>query len=412
MATRKSFIKQSLLGLGATLLPKILHASATSNSQALLQNQTDFAINDKLIFLNNGTLGPSPKQVIDAMKDGLEDVTMRGLYNRRKYEAVDNLASFVGADSSELMLTHNVTEGVNIMAWGLQLKAGDEVILCNQEHVGNAAPWLHRAKIDKLIIKKINLGNSQAETLDNIKKVITAKTKVLALPHIPCTNGQVLPIKEIAAFAKSKKIITCIDGAHPTGMMPLNITELGVDAYASCCHKWLLAAQGTGYVYINKNSHHLFTPKFLGAEGILEFNTVADKPFLKEKTEPIASRFNFGTQSGMLASSITAAVQYQLGLGKENIYKHISELNDYLYNQLAEDKKLLTLKTPKEKKSRSGILAFQFTDKNNKVFVEKMLEKGIVIRYIAENKLDWIRVSTHIYNTKEQVDTLLAEIRK
>jgi hypothetical protein len=183
-----------------------------------------------------------------------------------------------------LVLTHNTTEGINMMAWGVPLKAGDEVLLSEQEHIGNAGPWMHRANLEKIVIRTVAVGKNAEESLALVKKAITSKTKVIALPHVPCTNGQILPIKEICALAKTKNIITCIDGAHPTGMLQLNVKELGVDYYASCCHKWLMAAQGTGFLYINKDKLEKLQPKFYGAEGTSSFTTIGNKPNLLEKT--------------------------------------------------------------------------------------------------------------------------------
>ncbi len=410
MPTRKVFLTKALASLGALALPKLLQAHTTTAPDALSPSTTDYLLDKDLIFLNNATMGPSPKPVVQSLLEGLEDVTVSGLYGRRKAEAIDTLANFVGCTKDEIVLTHNVTEGINMMVWGVALKPGDEVIISDQEHVGNAAAWVHRANLEKIVVKTLKLQPSTAQTIDALKKAITTKTKVIALPHVPCTTGQVLPIKEIAAIAKAKNILTCIDGAHPTGMLPLNLSTLGVDFYASCCHKWLCAAQGTGYLYINKNSLGKLTPIFYGADGTMEFKTLQPIAALKEKTNT-ANRFAYGTHSGMLCASITAACNYQLGIGKDNIYKTVTGLNNYLFDTLKEMPTKLTLLTPAEQQNRAGILAFKFKKIDNKAFYNALLAKRIIIRYVGENNLDILRVSTHIYNTKEQLDTLIKEIR-
>jgi selenocysteine lyase/cysteine desulfurase len=356
-------------------------------------------------------MGPSPKRVVAGLMDGLEDVSIHGLYNRRKIEALDNLASFINCNRDELVLTHNTTEGINMMVWGLALKSGDEIIISEQEHVGNAGPWLHRANLEKLVIKTVPCGKNAEESLAFVKKAVTAKTKVIALPHIPCTNGQILPIKEICAFAKTKNIITCIDGAHPTGMLVLNVKDLGVDFYASCCHKWLLGAQGTGYLYINKEKLSKLRPKFFGAEGTSSFKTIGNKPTLIEKLEG-AQIFQFGTQSGALAASITEAVQFQNNLGRSNIENYIKKCSKYLGEGLQEFKSHLNILSPLEDRSRSGIIAFQFIKRDNKKFYEKLAIEKIIIRYVGENDINSLRVSTHIYNTTAQIDELLIQIKK
>jgi selenocysteine lyase/cysteine desulfurase len=412
MFSRKKFIQQSGLAIAGLILPKIALANASAQSQGTLDDGgiiNDFTIDENTIFLNNGTMGPSPKPVVDAMIEGLEDVTKHTLYGRRKVEAIDNLAAFVGANKDEICLTNNVTHGINIMVWGVPLKVGDEIILTTHEHVGNATPWLYRAQQDKLKVKSVPLGATAHETFEIIKKAITPKTKVLALPHMPCSTGQILPLKEICAYAKSKNIFTCIDGAHGTGMLQLNLKDIGCDYYASCGHKWLLAAQGTGFLYVNKEKLNLLKPKFYGAEGTAEFNTVVKDPYLKLRTD-VAARFMYGTQSGALWNSVTAAINYQNNLGRDNIENYVKDLSKYLYEGLSQFNSKLNILTPLEEKSRGGVIAIKLKNKETKDLYTALVLKKIITRYVAENNINCLRISTHIYNNKNQIDLLLKEI--
>jgi selenocysteine lyase/cysteine desulfurase len=415
MSTRKQFIQHTALSAAAFLLPKIALAQKKEIVKpSSLQNVADqFLLKKEITFLNNATMGPSPKPVVEALLEGLADVTVSALYNRRRQEAIDNLAAFVGAPKEQIIITHNCTEGINMMAWGVSLKPGDEVLICEQEHIGNAAPWLHRANLQKIIVKTVALGKNAEESLALIKNAITKKTKVFALPHIPCTNGQILPLAEICKLAKQKNIITCIDGAHATGMLPLNLQQLGVDYYASSCHKWLMAAQGTGYLYIAKEKEKQLQAHFYGAEGTQLFKTMNTKGLgiLQEKTEG-AQRFAYGTQSGAAMASITAAVQFANGLGIENIATNCKQLSGHLQEGLMQYNKHITMLTPHEEISRAGIIAFKFITKDTKKFYDQQLEKNCIIRYVAENEINSIRVSTHVYNNKEQLNELLADVKK
>src|SRR5207248_996916 len=131
--------------------------------------------------------------------------------------AREALPAFIGVKESEISLTHNVTEGINVIAWGLPLKKGDEVIMTTHEHVGNALPWLNRAKLHGIVIRTFQPALTASENLDSIKKLIGKKTRAIAVPHITCTTGLVLPVKEIAALAKEKGLFCFIDGAHGAG---------------------------------------------------------------------------------------------------------------------------------------------------------------------------------------------------
>ena len=135
-------------------------------------------------------------------------------------KARTRLAQFLGCEEAELSLTHNTTEGINLMAWGLPLKAGDEVIVSTHEHVGNALPWLNRAKLEGIRLVPIIPGLTQEENLKRIQASISSKTRVIALPHITTTTGTVFPIQAIAEMARKQGIWTCIDGAHGPGFYP------------------------------------------------------------------------------------------------------------------------------------------------------------------------------------------------
>ena len=142
------------------------------------------------------------------------------------------------------------------------LRKGDEVILTDQEHVGNALPWLNRQRLEGIVIRSFHPEDTAEKVLAQVKKLINPKTKVIAIPHIPCTTGQVYPIKEICEIARNAGVMTLIDGAHGAGMLNLNLKDLGCDIYSSCCHKWLLGPKGTGFMYVRKdlieNSSALF----------------------------------------------------------------------------------------------------------------------------------------------------------
>jgi L-cysteine/cystine lyase len=261
--SRKQFLTT---GVSALFANSIVNKLAAQNPHLPNTSELEIAFNDEkywqtirqlfplskdFIYLNNGTMGPSPFPVIEAVKKGMMDGDQLGSYGGWENTA-NKLAKFVNVNDDEIALTHNVTEGINIACWGLPLKKGDEVIMNTHEHVGNALPWLNRQKVHGIVIKTFTPSLTAADTLKSIEALITKKTKAIAVPHIPCTQGQILPIQEIVSLAKSKNIFSIIDGAHGAGMMPLNLHQLGCDVYISCCHKWMLGPKGTGFIYVRK----------------------------------------------------------------------------------------------------------------------------------------------------------------
>jgi selenocysteine lyase/cysteine desulfurase len=147
----------------------------------------------------------------------------------------------------------NATEANSYIANGLDMKPGDEVLMTDQEHPGGEHPWNLRAKRYGIVVKKVALPKpvpNAAAVLNLINDAITPRTRVLFFSHITTATGVVLPTKELCALARSKGILSAVDGAHVIGMMALNVRDLGCDMYTSSPHKWLMAPKGTGFLYV------------------------------------------------------------------------------------------------------------------------------------------------------------------
>ncbi len=422
MTDRRSFIRNGSAGLLALFLPqtradwddscKFKGPDTDRSERSWKQIRREFPLQKDPVFMNNGTMGPSPKPVIDAFHDAVMYTNVSAKYGGGEKEAVSALSTLLHCDEEELALTHNVTEGINTAVWGIPLKAGDEVILTDQEHVGNGLPWVYRAKKDRLQIKAISLGKTAEETLDLLKAAVGPKTKVIAVPHIPCTNGQVLPIKDICTFAREKGIYSLIDGAHGTGMMQLNLHDMGCDVYASCCHKWLLAPKGTGYVYVRKEFQETLETLYVGGHTGLKWSVHKDHPFVADEFTHGAHKYYYGTQSRALYMGIEAAVKYHLSIGPERIEARIRELNQYLYSGLQDFGDRIEFMTPEEAISRCGVVSFRFPGKDNAELKKALGKSGFIVRYVPESDLNCMRVSTHIYNSEDEIDTLLSTLKR
>lgn len=424
MHTRRTFVKTVTKTLSGTLLPSILlsrqpasvsfhdYTTGMDEEQYWMQVRSMFPLNKNIIFLNNATLGPSPFPVIEAENKMNLEVNTTGHGPNNVDEALTEMAAFLNTKKKNIAFTHNVTEGINIGVWSLDLKKSDEVILSTHEHVGNAVPWLNRARQDGIVLKAIDLKPTAAAMLDHIKKSVTNKTKVIALPHIPCTTGQVLPLKEICEFARQKGIYTLIDGAHGPGMLQMDLPALECDLYASCCHKWLLGPKGTGFVYFRDGFLEKAIPKFMGAFGDTGWNLLVNPPIMKGYVNT-GNRFFYGTQNTAHYAGILAAIKFHEKIGKNKVESRVKELSTYLQNSLLEfgDQKIEML-TPTEASSRAGTVSFRLKKTPFKKITEACLKEHIILRGVSENELNCVRISTHIYNNFEQLDTLVNLLKK
>lgn len=417
MSSRRNFIKQGFLATNALLLPNLAtEAKSTLPSQKSLAENPDFywkslrksfPLKPEITFLNNGTMGPSPWPVIQAsyLSDiEINDTAHYGGWNA----AVKALAKFVNAEESEIALTHNVSEGINIIAQGLPLKSGDEIVVSNHEHVGNALPWLNRARIDKLTVKVLDYNLPDDKLLEQLDSLCSKKTKVIALPHIPCTNGRVYPINKFGELAKKYGAFFFVDGAHGAGMTKLDFSQLNCDFYASCSHKWMLGPKGTGFLYIRKDKLDSVNPRFVGGHSDSGWDVLSGNPHI-DGWMPQANRFFYGTQNTSNYKGVVAAIDFLTAIGMDNVTSRIKELNDHLYKKLLEID-TITLLTPEN--AKAGIVSFKPQGKEYKDIYNRLMEQKIVIRAVPENNINCLRVSTHIYNSFEEIDSFVNALNK
>lgn len=416
MKSRRSFLHQLGLGVIAPGLVGFREVQANGLNPALQgeefweQVRVQFPLTKSRIYMNNGTFGPSPKAVLDALQDSFEQTNTSGEYGHIAPLRAQ-LADFVGIKESEISLTHNTTEGINIMVWGLPLKAGDEVLITYHEHAGNAIPWLNRAKLHGIVLKPFEPGKTREENLDLIKSLVTPKTKVIAIPHVTCTTGLVMPIQEIADFARGKGIYTAIDGAHGAGTFDLNLKELGVDFYASSYHKWVLGPNGTGFLYVREELLDQLQAFQVGAYSETGYD-LHQVPLELNEYVNTAHRYDYGSQSLPMIKGVLAAINFHQEIGREKIESRIRDLNQQLYDGLADMNNQVEIITPKEPESRICMVSFKPKNKDYEVAYREISQEGFRIRIVPEGGINAIRISTHIYNLKSEVDSLLSAVQK
>jgi selenocysteine lyase/cysteine desulfurase len=369
------------------------------------QIRSSFPLTQDRVYLNNGTFGPAPFSVLEALRISQESINTSGEYGSSDPERIV-LASYLGIKVSELSLTHNTTEGINIMVWGLPLKAGDEVILTTHEHAGNALPWLNRAKLDGIVLRTFEPKSSQQENLDLIKSLVNSRTKVIGIPHVTCTTGLVFPIREISDFARTRNIYTAIDGAHGAGTFDLDLHDLGCDFYAGCYHKWMLGPSGTGFLYVKEDKLEELQAIQIGGHTDKGWDMTQNPPVFEGLVDT-AHRYDYGTQSKSLYVGVAAATDFHLQIGKAKIEARIRELNEFLYQGLLEIGNEIELLTPLESASRISLVSFRPRKLTYQQVGAALSKAGFRIRQVPEGGVNAIRVSTHIYNSKEELEAFL-----
>lgn len=369
-----------------------------------------FPLTRERIYFNNGTMGPSPYPVVEAFKKAIDKIDVSGEYGGWEV-ARPKLAKFVNVDEAEISLTHNVTEGINVIAGGLPLKRGDEVIMTTHEHVGNALPWLNRMRLDGVVIRTFQPARTADANLNLINDLITTKTRVIAIPHITCTIGQIFPVKEITELGHDRGLWVFLDGAHGPGMTNLDLKEIGCDFYASCGHKWMCGPKGTGFLYVKKELLDVVQARWVGGYSDTGWDLTVDPPEFKGYV-PTAHRYDFATQNAAIYIGLEAAVDFLYHIGMENIVRRGNALAAHLQSDLMKLGDKVEMLTPTDERSRGFVIGFRLKNVPYDKFGEHAAKKGFRIRLVPEGHLHSIRVSTHIYNNFEEVNRFVECVRE
>ncbi len=403
-----SALEESLASSSPPLpLPKP-NGSLDENFWKMVKNQ--FVIRSEKIYMNTSGLGPSPRVVIDTLVKTTLDLEEEAEHGHHLvHEVNEKAAKFLGCDTEEMAITRNTTEGMNIIARGLPLKKGDEILTTTHEHPGGAVPWLGLANDIGVKVKVFEPGKTKQEMIDRVKKNITKKTKVLSVCHIPCTIGHIYPVKELAEICRNENIYYVLDGAHPPGMIPFSLHETGADFYATSGHKWLLGPKGTGLLYIRKEMFEHWRPTFVGAYSEKKY----DFEDLVFEHKHQANGTEYGTRNTPIALGLGAAINFIDTIGIENVAARGKSMADYFLAELLKMPELLEVLTPLEEESRASVITFKPKNMPHNELQKKIAEEAnIRLRGIHENNLNAIRCSFHVFNTFEEVDKLLFTIKK
>jgi len=360
-----------------------------------------FLIPRDRIYLNVGTLGAQPRAVVDAIVEHTRRVAM-SLPPGVDWDALKTrTAALLNCDPAGLVYPRNTTEAMNFVANGLDLKTGDEIITTTHEHIGGLCCWQLVSKRRGAALRQVPIGDPPTDpdaAFEAIRRAITPRTKVVSVSHVNFTNGLVMPVDRIVKLCRERGIISVIDGAHPPGLMRVDLRALDPDFYASSPHKWLLAPQGTGLLYIRGNWRDRLWPTL--ASGGWDDLSLG------------AHRFNhLGTLDESRLAGLDAALRFHEAIGHDRTYARIAHLRKQLYEELS---KLPRVRMTSPLENGAGMLSFQLEGIPSLELQKQLAERNIRTRVIGEYDYGWMRLSPHVYTSEEEVRrvvSLVAEQR-
>ena len=424
MTSRRNFLTSSLLT--AASLPLAGYAASKGNfnpknfahlpeEDFWEQVRGMFPIPKDEAYFNTGTLGvlsyPTMNAVIDAVRYNAEnaartDYKGEGPLLLSGYESFEDtrkqIGKLINADFKEISLVQNATVGMNFLAHGLELTAGDEIIQTDQEHGGGSSGWKLMAKRFGLGYKEVAMpvpANDPQEIIDRIIAALTNKTKVIAIPALVSVYGVVMPVKEICDEARKRGILTVLDGAQTVGQVPVDVKKIGCDAYFSSLHKWLLAPAGSGILYIHKD----LQPKVWATLASYNWENEEDHGFRLQQ---------YGTGLPAIVTGLEAAIKFHNDIGPARWTTRVKTLGDHLRTGLKEIPKL-KIHSSIHPEMCAGLTTYEIPGVSGPDIQKELWTKGkLQPRSVGQLM---VRHSTHIYNSKEQIDqalTILNDISK
>lgn len=423
--SRRRFLGVSAAAAGAAALPARVAAAVGQRAVPALplaelkppadpgedywwRVRSQFNVVDGMAFLNNGTLGPTPRVVADEEARIYAEIQAdptNGYRRDELHERRQIVAEFIGAEPDEVSYTRSTTEGMNIFGRGLDWREGDEVLMCTHEHNGGIEPYIHARERYGVEIRWVEVP-VPPESVDQIvsiyEEAIGPRTRALMVSHITYVTGLLMPVRELADLASRRGLYLSVDGAHPLGMIPLDMKALGCHHYAGAGQKWLMAGTGTGVSWIRRDTMGDVWP-LIGAG---TYRVDGERRFREDSRK----YENTGQRHVPSQFALVKSIEFQNVIGKELIESRVRALSARLRAGL-QDIPGVKLWTGDNDDLAAGLTLFSVRDLPMENVQQAILDEDrVFIRTMSTGGLNAVRASTHIYNMPHEVDALIAGV--
>jgi cysteine desulfurase / selenocysteine lyase len=391
--------------------------------------RTDFPIlyrevyGKPLVYLDNGASAQKPRAVLDAIDYAykMEYANVhRGLHylsnaaTARYEDARETARRFLNAPSvEEIIFTRNATEGINLVAssYGMDFRKGDEIVVSIMEHHSNIVPWHFHRERKGCVLKWSPIADDGTFLIDEFEKLLSKRTRMVAITHMSNVLGTVVPIKEVVRLAHARGIPVLVDGSQGAVHLPVDVQDLDCDFYVFTGHK-TYGPTGIGVLYA-KRKHLDAMPPYMGGGEMIE--SVHQEAVAYGETP---HKFEAGTPPIVQAIGLAAALNYMLQVGRERIACHEADLKDYAHARLRE---LNWLKIYGHARDKGAIVSFGIDGLHPHDISTIIDRSGVAVRaghHCAQPLMDRLgvtatcRASFAMYNTKAEVDALVEALIK
>lgn len=417
--SRRNFAKLFAVGGSAALLSDpifaremaaagdILPAGPSAGEPFWKSVREQFVMPPDLAVMNAANLCPASRPAAEALTRESKSVdsdpspTNRARLMPEKEATRVALAEFLRVTPDEIIITRNTSESNNMVSNGLDLKAGDEVLLHEDNHPSNLVAWQEKAKrfgFSVVIVPQKNPHPGAEYYVEAFTKAITPRTRVLSVTHLTSTVGDIMPAKELAALARSRGILFLLDGAQSFGLLDVNLADIQPDFYSGSSHKWPCGARECGVLYVNKTAQAKLWPSVYSAyPGAVGFSKTFE---------------SFGQRDEATMIAMHEALTFQTKVGRAAIEKRSRDLTTQLIAGLTKIPGITNWTSPVAERRVAVVSFVPGTLDANKLAAALYTNDRIGITTRGGKDRQGIRVSPHFYNSPTEVDKFVSAVAK
>lgn len=409
-SSRRSFLQMVAgIPMGASLAT----ALDFPTSQTLPRDQIrgHYLIKDDLVMLNSANLSPMPRVVLEGYLRWTESVDRDPSFDHRETIEVlypasrQAVADFIGASLDEVAITRNTTESNNIVSAGLRLGPGDEVILWSQNHDSNRFPWALWAEERGFTIRTVTTPETPKQKEDLLApftEAFSKRTRFLSVTHVSNESGVMLPVEELCSFARSKGVLSLVDGAQSLGVLAIDVKKIGCDFFTGSGHKWLGAPRETGVLYLRKEAQKQLQVRTAGSD----WETMSQQGAMRWTC--------FGQRDDAALAALGLAIDFQQRLGHHAVEEKVRRLAAHTKKRLAERFPQVSLRTPHAPELSAAIVFFSVPGLDHATAFRRLYKHyGIASDSwdaSMPGEVAGLRLCPHVFNDEVDIERALTGI--
>lgn len=401
------------------------HCAGSGNEPDWVSFRDQILLDPTIINLNTGSFGPLPRPVFERVTELRRWLAAEPthFFVRQAppllWNARERLAAYLGTTPQRFVFTSNVSAAINLVASGLNIATPGEILLTDHEYRAMHWVWERVCQKRGLTLRTFELptmASDPGEIVDAAKRAMSPRTRLFFFSHVLSPTGLVLPATELCAEAHRRGIVSVVDGAHAPAMIPLNVSQVGADFYTGNCHKWLLAPTGAGFLVIGPGNEDRLEPLHVSwgyrpnEYPLGEQDSGRRDPDGKDAfgSTPRTRFLEFeGTRDICPWLAVPEAIDFQAKIGVERIHQRVAELAGYTRERIGSLG--LKLATPMTPTMHGSMTAFDLPMKGPAkaaALRQAIWKHRIEVPIVERPDRLLLRVSTHFYNTREEVDRL------